>query len=158
MILLRRFRTRKKFARFTLLTENQQLFWITLSSETFIGQFCLASYFYLTSDLSTRWKFAYSLRNPIRILVCTCEKFYRFLSINLNYLRYRDWKCCHKFCVFIKFAYYFYTFIYCEICLCRETGIIFIRHPFSVLNDTKKRSPLSPQLFAIRQSLEAPIF
>ena len=60
--------------------------------------------------------------------------------------------------IFIKFAYCCYTFFYVEICLCRKTGLIFIRHSFSVLNDTKKRSPLSPELFAIRQSLEAPIF
>ena len=33
-------------------------------------------------------------------------------------------------CISIKFVCCCYTFIYGEICLCRKTGIIFIRHLF----------------------------
>ena len=37
------------------------------------------------------------------------------------------------YCIFFKFAYGCYMFIYGEICLCRKAGIIFIRHPLDLL-------------------------
>ena len=37
------------------------------------------------------------------------------------------------YCIFFKFAYRCYMFIYGEICLCRKAGIIFIRHPLDLL-------------------------
>ena len=37
------------------------------------------------------------------------------------------------YCIFFKFAYCCYMFIYGEICLCRKAGIIFIRHPLDLL-------------------------
>ena len=35
------------------------------------------------------------------------------------------------YCIFFKFAYRCYMFIYGEICLCRKTGIV--RHPLDLL-------------------------